>query len=354
MQSMDQLGMELGAESHNNVYLRAHAVPLERPRAVLRHLREVILEPAIDPAWIARLKMMLLQRVLPSQDVQPPTMMEKATRQTPSTRRARTACSVSAPRRAVQKLDATSDPQALRDVHAAQQLRDRRSTATSTSRRPSSSCAEAFADWQPGEIPAKKSCPEPMPTKDRIVELTNRQVRTNYRIAWRAQPRQDEEARWAVSVLNTIIGGQGWLHERLRGGQNEYVYAVSARPYAGDLAGHYYIETDFDPADEKEVLAIIDGVIADACAGKFTDEDLELAKRQVQCYDALGKLENASVARGDALSELFGQGYDSEKRFYAGMAQVTREDVIRVANEIFGRPSLRIFVRPESRDQGNN
>jgi hypothetical protein len=50
----------------------------------------------------------------------------------------------------------------------------------------------------------------------------------------------------------------------------------------------------------------------------------------------------------------FCQGYDSEKRFYAGMAQVTREDVIRVANEIFGRPSLRIFVRPEGgADRGN-
>jgi zinc protease len=352
MQSMDQLGMELGAESHNNVYFVRMQCLSSDLNPSFDILREVILEPAIDPAWIARLKMMLLQRVLPSQDVQAAAMMEKATRQT-LYEKSPYRMQRFGTKESIQKLDATAIRKLYEtytrpnncvmaiygdiDLAATEQL-----------------VRKAFADWQPGEIPAKKSCPEPMPTKDRIVELTNRQVRTNYRIAWRAQPRQDEEARWAVSVLNTIIGGQGWLHERLRGGQNEYVYAVSARPYAGDLAGHYYIETDFDPADEKEVLAIIDGVIADACAGKFTDEDLELAKRQVQCYDALGKLENASVARGDALSELFGQGYDSEKRFYAGMAQVTREDVIRVANEIFGRPSLRIFVRPESRDQGNN
>jgi zinc protease len=294
MQSMDQLGMELGAESHNNVYFVRMQCLSSDLNPSFDILREVILEPAIDPAWIARLKMMLLQRVLPSQDVQAAAMMEKATRQT-LYEKSPYRMQRFGTKESIQKLDATAIRKLYEtytrpnncvmaiygdiDLAATEQL-----------------VRKAFADWQPGEIPAKKSCPEPMPTKDRIVELTNRQVRTNYRIAWRAQPRQDEEARWAVSVLNTIIGGQGWLHERLRGGQNEYVYAVSARPYAGDLAGHYYIETDFDPADEKEVLAIIDGVIADACAGKFTDEDLELAKRQVQCYDALGKLENASVA----------------------------------------------------------
>ena len=62
--------------------------------------------------------------------------------------------------------------------------------------------------------------------------------------------------------------------------------------------------------------------------------------------DALGKKENSSVCQGDALSELYGDGWDSEKRFYAGIESVTREDVVGIANAIFSRPSLRVLVRP--------
>ena len=81
-------------------------------------------------------------------------------------------------------------------------------------------------------------------------------------------------------------------------------------------------------------------------AGKFTDEELELAKTMILCYDALGKKENPPIVSGDALSELFGQGYDYDEKFYAGIQAVTREDVVRVANEIFSTPALRVFVRP--------
>ena len=93
-------------------------------------------------------------------------------------------------------------------------------------------------------------------------------------------------------------------------------------------------------------MGIIEGVIEDMKAGKFTDEELALAKSMIACYDALGKKENENVVSGDALSELYGQGYDHDVKYYAGIAEVTREDVIRVANEIFSSPRLTVFVRP--------
>ena len=94
------------------------------------------------------------------------------------------------------------------------------------------------------------------------------------------------------------------------------------------------------------MLAIIDGVIADIRAGKFSDEELALAKKMVMCYDARGKQENEAVAQNNALSELFGQGYDYSKKYYAKIREVSREDIVRVANKIFSRPALRVFVRP--------
>ena len=95
-----------------------------------------------------------------------------------------------------------------------------------------------------------------------------------------------------------------------------------------------------------EGFTIIDGVVADIRAGKFTDEELETAKKMILCYDALGKAENEAVAMGDALSELYGDGWDSDKKYYEGIRKTTREDVVRIANRVFGSPALRIFIRP--------
>jgi predicted Zn-dependent peptidase len=157
-----------------------------------------------------------------------------------------------------------------------------------------------------------------------------------------------DEDKWALSVMNSIMGAQGWLHDRLRGGEADYVYSVYCSPYSGDQAGHFFLDTDFSPGDEREVLAIIDGEIADMLAGKFTDEELELAKTMILCYSALGKKENPQVVSSDALSEMFGQGYDYDEKFYAGVKAVTREDVLRVAKKIFSGPALEVFVRPEA------
>ena len=150
-----------------------------------------------------------------------------------------------------------------------------------------------------------------------------------------------------MNVLNDIIGTtSGWLHKRLREGDAHYVYAVFGIPYTGDTGGHYWIQTDFKPEDEAAVLAIVDGVVQDIQAGKFTDEELELAKRSILCDDALGQRENANVCRGDALQELYGQGHDYEERRFAGIAAVTRDDVIAVARKVFSRPAARVLIRP--------
>jgi predicted Zn-dependent peptidase len=104
------------------------------------------------------------------------------------------------------------------------------------------------------------------------------------------------------------------------------------------------------PEDEAKVLAIIQGVIDDMLAGKFTDAELDLAKRMIMSYDALRKKENENVVSGDALSVLFGEGVDHAEKYYEAIGNVTREDVIRVAKQIFDSNPLQVFVRPATAD----
>jgi zinc protease len=344
MAEMDSLGMEMGAESHNNVYfvqMRALSSDLEPAFNVFS---DVLLNAAIEEVWVERIKQILMARVLPNLEVQADSIVSKAVRQ-----------GLYSKHPYVRERYGTTETVGS---FTTQQVRDLYETYT----RPNGCVLAIYGDidpaatealvrrvlgnWKKGEVPASKVVDDPGPAKGQTIELTNNQVRTNYRVAWRAFPRQNEAARCAVTVMNSIIGASGWLHARLREGDADYVYAVYGAPYPGDGAGHYFINTDFQPKDEAAVLKIIDEVVADVRAGKFTDEELKLAKRMILARDALSKKDNKDVCQGDALSEMYGDGWDYEKRFYQGIEAVTREDLIKVANAIFSKPALRVLVRP--------
>ncbi len=346
MRELDRMGMSLSAESHNNVfYVKAGSLASDLEPS-FEIFADVLLHPSIESAWVERLKQILLARVLPNLEVQAGAKIEKVVRE-----------------RLYSKHPYRMQRFGTKETVSSFGVEDVR-RLFETFVRPNNCVLAVYGDidpektealvrkhlgsWKRGEIPPSKVVEDPLPSKPETIELSNRQVRTNYRIAWRAVSRQEEEDRFALSVMNAIIGASGWLHHRLREGENEYVYAVSTIPYMGDKVGHLAIDTDFAPKDEKAVVAIIDGVIDDITNGRFTDEELELAKSMIRCYDALGKMENASVASGDALSELYGEGYDFEVRFYEGVRKVGRDDVLRIARKIFSRPALRVFVRPES------
>jgi zinc protease len=347
IQEMDELGMSLSAESHNNVYfvsMQSLASDLEPSFGIFS---DVLLNAAVDATWVERLKQILLARVLPNQKVQADAICDEAVRGTlyskhPYVRQ----------RFGTAETVASFTPEQVR-------------VAYETYTRPNNCVLAIYGDvdpaavealvtkqlggWKKGEIPASQVVADPGISAPKTVEVANAQVRTNYRVAWRAPSRQEEEPRWALSVLNAIIGSSGWLHARLREGEADYVYAVHGAHYPGDGGGHYAIITDFQPKDEAAVVKIIDQVVADAMAGKFTDRELELAKSMISARQALGKKENANACQGDALSELYGQGWDADERFFAGIKQVTRQDVIDCAKAVFSRPAVRVLVRPKAK-----
>jgi len=345
MGEMDGLGMNLEADSQNNVYFyKMHCLASDFAPSFGLYV-DVMRHPAFDPQVFDQVKRIIQTRVLPNLGVNADEMMQKTIRSTLyedgpyRMQRYGTPETVASftPEQARAVYERFTRPNnCVLAIYGDIDLDETEALVRSQ-----------LGDWKRGDIPPSYAVPEPPLPKPVEVDLTNQQVRTNYRIAWRGFSRQRaDQDKWAVSVMNSIMGATGWLHARLREGDADYVYSVYCAPYTGDQAGHFFIDTDFSPEDEKPVLAIIDGVVADMRAGKFTDEELELAKTMILCYGALGKKENPPVVQGDALSELFGQGYDYDERFYAGIKAVTRADVIRVANEIFSTPPLRVFVRP--------
>jgi zinc protease len=330
--------------SHNNVYfVEMEAMGANFPDA-LALFADVLLRPAISEEWVARVQAILLRQVLPNVSADGEEIAMKALREAlyarhpyqrqrygePATvaafgiedvRRCYRASAV--PGNCVLAIYGDIDPEQTEAL-----------------------VTRLFGGWEAKEKPASLVVADPGPAAARVIEVTNEQVRTNCVMGWRAPARQEDEKAWALSVLNDIIGSGGWLHARLREGDAHYVYAVHGVPYTGDGAGHYWIQTDFRPEDEAEVLEVIRGVVADAIAGAFSDEELANAKRALLCQAALGKRENAQVCQGEALCELYGQGWDYDERRFAGIAAVTRADVVAIAKEVFGRPAVTVLVRP--------
>jgi zinc protease len=346
LRTLDELGMDLSAESANNSWqVKMHATSKRFERA-FDVMADVLREPAIDAAWVDQGKRQVLDRVLPNLAVNPTETMSRVLRETLYTegpyRRQRFGTKETVASFDAAKVRALYDRYARPNnlVLAVYGDVDPAAVEAQVRRR--------FGDWARGEVPASFARDDKGPVEGRTVELKNRQIRTNYGLAWRAYSRQQEAERAGLAVMNAMFGGQGWLHARLREGKADYVYAVSSSPFPGDRAGHFQITTDFSPQDEAIVLGIIDGAVADMRAGKFTDKELAAAKDMMMCWEALQKASNADVVAGDAVSELFGQGYDHDAKWFARLKGVTREDVVRAANEVFSRPAVRVLIRPEA------
>ena len=350
MREMDGIGMSLGASSHNNVWFVRMQSLADEVDPALGVFADVLTAPAIDPAWVDRLKGYILTQVLPNRAVDADQIAQETLRAN---------LYVESPYRR----DAFGTPESVASFDVAK-VRD----LYEKFGRPNNCVLAVYGDidldrtealvrrlfdgWEKGEIPHSLVTEDPGLAESKTIELVNRQVRTNYVLGWRAFGRQDQERRAAVAVMSAIMGARGWLHQRLREGSADYVYSVYSAAYPGDQVGHFFIDTDFQPKDETKVLSIIDGVVADMKAGHFTDDDLALAKTMLVCDEALQKKDLDSLAEGDALNVLYGEGLDADAKFYARVKAVTRDDVVKVAEEIFSRPECRILVRPKVEQTG--
>jgi zinc protease len=86
----------------------------------------------------------------------------------------------------------------------------------------------------------------------------------------------DEKAtRIVLDVIDTLISGGsypgGWLHERLRG--EELVYVVHAYNMNHIKSGNFTIFAATNKENTNKALEVIDGVVNDLNAGKYTAGD---------------------------------------------------------------------------------
>jgi len=162
----------------------------------------------------------------------------------------------------------------------------------------------------------------------------------------------DSEDRYALEVLDAILSGveypRGWLHRDLR--TRGLVYEVHAFSQPGLERGFFAVYALSEANRIKEVQKIIFNDIEKIKKGRFTDEELALAKDLCIISNAFSRETLAERALNASLDELYGLGFDHSEEYAERIEHIRRDDVIRVARKYLSNYLLAV-LEPKSKEK---
>lgn len=158
----------------------------------------------------------------------------------------------------------------------------------------------------------------------------------------------DDERRWALSVLNSALGGgmsSRLFHEvRERRGLAYSVYSFISSFSDSGLVGVY---AGTSPKRTDQVLEVIHEVLAAVAANGITDDELRRAKGQLSGSTVLSQEDTFSRMSRIGKTELTGRPMQSLSDLLERIDSVTTADVQAVAQELFATVATTIVVGPE-------
>jgi zinc protease len=169
-------------------------------------------------------------------------------------------------------------------------------------------------------------------------------------LAYACEGIRDQEDHSAMIVLRAILNGYstpgGWLHNELRG--EGLVYYVQSTELTGPVPGYFLITSQTRPDKIDEVVQRIRRNLDRAKEGKIPEEEFRTAIEQIVGLHAQENVTIGEQARSAALDELYGLGYDYDKKFDAQIRAVTLPDVVRVARKYLAN-SILVTTSPEKK-----
>ena len=140
-----------------------------------------------------------------------------------------------------------------------------------------------------------------------------------------------------MEVMQEIVGSHnGWLFEKLRGGQ--LVYSAWGANFPGLLPGYFAAVAQCEAEKVPQVIEIIQQLLTKAVAGEITEEELARAKSNRINSEILGKQTNSDAAMSAALDELYGFGFDWSRGYADRIMGVTLDNVKAVAKKHLSQP----------------
>ena len=159
-----------------------------------------------------------------------------------------------------------------------------------------------------------------------------------------------EQDHAAMTVLRAILNGYstpgGWLHNELRGAG--LVYYVQSTELTGPVPGYFLVSSQTRPDKLDQVVERIRRNLTRAKEGQIPEDEFRTAVDQIIGLHAQENVTIGEQAGTAAIDELYGLGYDYDKKFDAQIRAVTLKDVVGVANKYFTK-SILVSTSPEKK-----
>ncbi|NTU48367.1 MAG: insulinase family protein, partial [Syntrophobacteraceae bacterium] len=184
---------------------------------------------------------------------------------------------------------------------------------------------------------------------DRTTEKKNEKSSSALLVATNGLSITDSD-RPVLDVLDAILSGAGnpagRLFDALRGGKEDLVYAVGAFPFYGIKAGFFGVITQTTLANLEKVQAILVENLRRLREEPVSADELETAKNMIATAHRMGLESLDAQAQSAVVNEVLGLGWDYDQKYVQLIQAVKREDVQRVAKELFSH-SLIVRTIPE-------
>ncbi len=144
---------------------------------------------------------------------------------------------------------------------------------------------------------------------------------------------EEEKQKYKVSVYNALLGGSATskLFQEVR---EKASLAYSASSNFVRHKGNIIISCGIEIKNYEKALEIIRKQLEDMKSGKFTDEDLENSKKGI-----ISAIKGIEDEQDTEITYYFGQELSnnevSSQQYINEIEQVSREDVVSVANSVF-------------------
>ena len=155
-----------------------------------------------------------------------------------------------------------------------------------------------------------------------------------------------DKQRIALYLLNNILGGPGMsarLNLSLRE-RNGLVYTVESTFASFSATGMWSTYFGCDPQDTDRCLALVYEELDEMMRHPLSDEELNIAKRQIKGQIGIACDSRESFALDFGKSYLH-YGWEKDiTNLYAQIDKVTAEDIQNVAKDLFAKENLTTLI----------
>ncbi len=204
----------------------------------------------------------------------------------------------------------------------------------------------AAVERKPSEVPPNSNA---IPESKSVNKATTKDTAV-LMLAFACEGIYQEQDHAAMTVLRAILNGYstpgGWLHNELRGAG--LVYYVQSTELTGPVPGYFLVSSQTRPDKLDEVVERIRRNLTRAKEGQIPEDEFRTAVDQIIGLHAQENVTIGEQAGTAAIDELYGLGYDYDKKFDAQIRAVTLKDVVGVANKYFTK-SILVSTSPEKK-----